>query len=297
MGIFDPKVIKWHKALMDAICKCDEVKTLSYLEHPEFKSLIDFKTGNLVDAVAQIISLHHHWTDPGRYARTDIGLYVAERADLYFGKNIFEKFFVTEATDNAKASYLRAVVDSRDTGFVQYFIDHGAPLDHGSKIEGQTALHIAASKGRTEVIECLIKAGADPRIKDKKMNTAADYAEAEKHHGLATYLRQEMAKFSAKTAKAEEDAGDWRLTSKHEISCISEKPQIGYRITGIFNFESGTYTQISTNTASGQESHSITPIEALRTTQLVDQARQMLKQKGGEMPDKKMPIKTGVISQ
>jgi hypothetical protein len=297
MGMFDPKIVKWHKGLIDAIHARDEAKTISHLEHPQFKSAIDFKTGNLIDSLKERIAALHYWTDPFRYSRADIGVYIAEHAGHYFGKNIFEKFFIAEASDEAKAAYLHAAADSYDPSFVQYLVDHATPLDKVIGHSGCTALHIAAYKGRSDVVECLINAGADPRIKDKQMNTAADVAESEKHHGIAAYLREQMTKFSAKAMSTDGEAGDWRLISKHEISCISEKPQIGYRITGIFNFESGIYTQIAANTANGHESHSVTSMETLRAPQLVDRARNMLLQKGGEIPCKKLSVKTGVIAQ
>eukprot|EP01064_Diplonema_japonicum_P020688 TRINITY_DN30274_c0_g1_i1.p1 TRINITY_DN30274_c0_g1~~TRINITY_DN30274_c0_g1_i1.p1 ORF type:complete len:315 (+),score=79.21 TRINITY_DN30274_c0_g1_i1:69-1013(+) len=43
--------------------------------------------------------------------------------------------------------------------------------------KGATALHVAAHRACSEVIECLLKAGADPSIKDKRGNLAEHLAE------------------------------------------------------------------------------------------------------------------------
>jgi len=53
--------------------------------------------------------------------------------------------------------------------------------------EGQTALIIAAKKGKYELVERLIRSGANPNIKDRHGKTAYDYAK--ESSGVVTFAR------------------------------------------------------------------------------------------------------------
>jgi ankyrin repeat protein len=63
----------------------------------------------------------------------------------------------------------------------------GAVVD-ASYMRGTTALHIAAQKGHKEIIEALIKYGADRRVKDENGETPADLAKRNKLLTLLTLL-------------------------------------------------------------------------------------------------------------
>ena len=55
-------------------------------------------------------------------------------------------------------------------------IEHGAEVDLMRRIKGETPMHLACSTGKTEVVETLLKFGADKTIKNSLGQTALDVA-------------------------------------------------------------------------------------------------------------------------
>ncbi len=75
---------------------------------------------------------------------------------------------------------------------VRLLIGHGAQVNlipAGFDFAG-TPLHYAALQGRREMVDQLLRAGADPDIRDAKIGKLPeDWADHDKHHDLAEYLR------------------------------------------------------------------------------------------------------------
>lgn len=67
-------------------------------------------------------------------------------------------------------------------------------LDWGAKVDGfvadprQTALMIASSNGRKDIVECLLAEKADPNFKDKTGATAVEYAQKNGHTNIVALL-------------------------------------------------------------------------------------------------------------
>ena len=81
-------------------------------------------------------------------------------------------------------------------GAADLLLDHGAPVNlipAGFDFSG-TPLHYAAFGGHREMVERLLAHGADPSIRDSKVNgLPADWAEHSGYNDLADYLRQVAA--------------------------------------------------------------------------------------------------------
>lgn len=144
--------------------------------------------------------------------------------------------------------------------------------------EGKTPLHFAAKNGRGSVIKLLLENGADPKIADYRMNTPADMADKE-YPRLADLLRGKKPEADKKDSA--EQASGWRLTAQDEVSNITFKPEIGYRLTEIFNFGTGIYTRIASNLNSGAESQTVRFFDEFANAAAIDRARQALEQLGG----------------
>lgn len=80
------------------------------------------------------------------------------------------------------------------TEAASFLLEHGARLDSiplGFDYAG-TGLHYAAHRGQREMVELLLKRGADPTVKDKKVHaTPASWAEHGKHPELKELLERE----------------------------------------------------------------------------------------------------------
>ncbi len=71
---------------------------------------------------------------------------------------------------------------------IRLLIQHGADVN-AKQMAGYTPLHQAASAGKTEAVEALLAAGADPSIRCDRDRTPADYAQEKGHVALAERLR------------------------------------------------------------------------------------------------------------
>jgi ankyrin repeat protein len=75
---------------------------------------------------------------------------------------------------------------------IKLLIEHGARIDAVDRESGATPLMVAASMGRTEALETLLKRGADPHIKDRNGKTALDRAREAGFHEAQTVLEEAL---------------------------------------------------------------------------------------------------------
>jgi len=186
------------------------------------------------------------------------------------------------ANPNAKISSghsaLMEAARDGNTRIAQLLLDKGADIN-AKQDDGKTALHHAAERGRGSTIRLLLDRGADPLATDNKMNTPADSAEKE-YPRVADLIRGKQPEDFRKPPDV--PATGWHLTAKDEVSSITEKPAIGYRLTEIFNFGAGTYTRIAHNMKTGSESQSMRFLDEFTNPAAINAARDMLFELGGE---------------
>ena len=77
----------------------------------------------------------------------------------------------------------------------------------------------------------------------------------------------------------------WRRTGEGSIARRTLDEALGYRITEIFNFTAGTYTQMIGNLDSKAETQALMDISALPTAKLVSEAAEEFRRQGGEVPE------------
>lgn len=72
---------------------------------------------------------------------------------------------------------------------VRLLAETGVPLSEPDAASGNTALHLAASRGLTNTTSVLLGAGADAAVRNGRGESAADLASAAAHEALAETLR------------------------------------------------------------------------------------------------------------
>ncbi|MDI1226547.1 MAG: ankyrin repeat domain-containing protein [bacterium] len=174
---------------------------------------------------------------------------------------------------------------------LQLLIGRGANLDARDRL-GNTALHYAATKGFGDVVRMLLEAGAGRDIPNSNMNTAADMA-AKEYPRIADMIRGVLPQLEAAPVAPAENETGWKLTDTSEVARVAEKTAIGYRVTEIFNFSAGLYTQIARNLETNAESQSSKTFAQLADSAAVEAARNALLQLGGDaapvVEKKKLP--------
>ena len=95
----------------------------------------------------------------------------------------------------------------------------GATVDAVNKW-GQTALHLAASWGKIQVVEALLNAGADKAVKSNIGETALDEAQEQNHPAIVKLLRDWPQEATAAAAEVEAPAA---VTQQQELSEEEQK--------------------------------------------------------------------------
>jgi len=190
------------------------------------------------------------------------------------------------AVDNGKSNGwtpLLAAVRNAHHECVVLLGDAGANPNAQPKVGGFSPLHWAAYWGRGNTIQYLLDKGADRNLTDHHMETAAHIADKHNHTRLGDFLRGKTAA-EAVQAKVKDNDG-WAMTAPHEIARVRDQEAIGYRLTEMFNFKTGLYTQIAANVATGAESQSMRAFEEFPDTALIREALEMLTKKGGTVDE------------
>jgi ankyrin repeat protein len=115
----------------------------------------------------------------------------------FFGHEKVVALLLARGADPAKASAnamkvmpLHAAAAARSVPIARTLIAAGAPLDarQGTGAAGFTPLMEAALNGQDELVELLLRHGANPDLRDDKEMSAADHARAGGHEVLARRL-------------------------------------------------------------------------------------------------------------
>lgn len=188
---------------------------------------------------------------------------------------------VDNGKENGWTPLLAAVRHSQQDCAV-LLIEAGADLNAQPKDGGKGPMHWAAYWGRGNLVRLLLDKGADPALTDNHMNTPADIAQ-QNYPRLADLIRGKTPA-TTQVESAEEKSG-WVVTAPYEVARVREENAIGYRLTELFNFKTGFYTQIAANAATGAESQSMRSFDEFSDTTPIREALEMLDKKGGAVDE------------
>jgi len=256
MSLFGPpSPEKLHKRMMNAV------------EHHDLAGLEKWITAG-ADPHTSRSELNPHW----------VPLYRA----VHEGFNDGLTFLIAYGCDPHVKRYdgHTTLMEAANTGnfaAAKMLIEKGVDVNAARTDDGMTALHLAASRGRGDVIKLLLQHNADINATDHRMNTPADLADKD-YPRLADLIR---GKNRPPEAAAPVD-DTWVLTAKDEVSHITDKPAIGYRLTEIFNFGDNLYTRIARNLETQAESQSMCPLEQSAYSALRQKAEAAFIRAGGE---------------
>jgi ankyrin repeat protein len=132
-----------------------------------------------------------------------------------------------------RALLVAALTGHKD--IVQVLLKNGAEVDTRAD-DGRTPLMLAAAKGDNDLVSALLAAGADPTLVDKSGATAGALAMAKGYNDLANRLRQSPppAKSASRTARSATSpsprAGVATASSPQATGAISDKDFLAKRV-------------------------------------------------------------------
>lgn len=204
---------------------------------------------------------------------------------------------VTYKSPKTGRTALHALAKSNDPYFRAYarnLVARGMDVNAEDN-DGCTPLHLAVRHNSTVMTEMLIAAGADSAKKDKAGHSPYSLAQnfsPRKAEAYLQLLRVDVAPVpemlrgdvapTPKTQPADDATAGWKLTAGDVVACISPN-MVGYRLTEIFNFGRGTYTQIAHNLDTHQETQVLRLFTEFNDKSLLETAYDRLVENGGKI--------------
>ncbi len=139
-------------------------------------------------------------------------------------------------------SLLTSARDGNLEAVKQHLADPDVNINRRNSKNGTALIH-AAYHGHTECVRLLIEAGADLFLEDED-GTALDNARLKGHNGIVTLLEN-----------AESIAfGPYRKLNEEEELQTERRPDLGQKITRLFNFRAMTMKETTQNLSTKAES-------------------------------------------
>lgn len=170
-----------------------------------------------------------------------------------------------------------------------------ADIDARLSSDGNTALHMAAIGGHVGMVEALLAAGARRDLENNEGLTAEAAALKKDKRATANILRaaQDAQKPAAPAAApaditagaAARGSDEWIKIGDHAVAHVMIVPEIGRRLTALFNFQSRERLMISENMNTGAES--TLPPQGFDDVEsaAIDAAETAFVRAGGTLPD------------
>lgn len=208
------------------------------------------------------------------------------------------------------ATEAMSALDAGNYQALAAWLDRGGDLFSRAD-NGETLLHKAAHRGHLHMVKDLLKRGIGINVTDTGAFTPLHEAARGGQYLVAAYLMEhgadpELRNSSGKTAQelAREKSIEtadmiangglrprWLVTGDDEVTRISPKADIGYRLTEIFNFGARSYVLIARNMISTFESVTMKNFSDFSEPQLIEKAEDEFTRLGGDFPKDYSPRK------
>jgi hypothetical protein len=213
----------------------------------------------------------------------------ADVARLLLEKGATDVFTKVNPDDEWAAIHFAAYNNRYD--IIRLLLEHFKNPDAQACVSGKTAMHIAAAERHTEIVQLLLEHGASRDVKDKQGNLPESYLEKD------AALKRLLEPLPAAAPEPEQQPSGWKLLDETEVAHIAEKPEIGYRITEIFNFGSQIYTRLAQNIKTGSETQVTKGFDEFGNRLFIEQAQIELEKQGGKAPDRTTLYKPAPVSR
>lgn len=155
-----------------------------------------------------------------------------------------------------------------------------------------TALHLAAQHGHLDMVRLLLDHGFDPKLTGANGKLPIGLANQSGKPDIVDLLHERMApkpKPAPAPATAANDApkppaapaGKWRLADDCTVASVTDMPELGYKITELFNFSSRERTRIVNNLKTKADTVQTSSFDELRERAQLEEAFAAFKRLGG----------------
>lgn len=249
-----------------------------------------------------------------RYSRWDhAGVLLSKKVDLQV-KTLEKKSLLLQAVERggveiaehlARHLPLKSGVNGHDIVFaaivsfrtecLDWALNKMTP-DWNDKYDGRGYLFHAVSSGSLEAFNRLIELGAPLDIFEADERGKTMFSVAYERQGYSDPSRKiydllldvkktwEQKQMRAAQQRVSAENSGWKLLGPDTVCRVDESREANYRLTQIFNFGSGVYTQINRNLETNVETSNIGEMGQTVAQQFVEEAARQLKELGGN-PD------------
>lgn len=166
------------------------------------------------------------------------------------------------------------------------FLRKNPDLIHAQDAMGMTPLHHALSGHRhseaINLIKILIKAGADPHVKNLKGFSPLDLAYRQSWDNVIDMMKNaDQLSAPALAATSEQTNSSWKKVADDKVAHVETFTDLNYKLTSIFNFTARERVSISQNLETKIESLQTVGFDDIADKTCLEQAHGIYQAQGG----------------
>jgi ankyrin repeat protein len=164
------------------------------------QEIIEAALGGNLAVVEKALAQGYKPDTPDREGRT-ILMYAAFNGQTNVAERLIAAGVNVNAQDQSGSTALMFAASGPFASTVQLLLDHGAKINTVDTKEHWSALMWAAAEGQVEIVELLLKNGADPSLKEVDGDTAESFAAKNGHTAVVKILKAAAVKTQKEPAE------------------------------------------------------------------------------------------------